>query len=470
MLLVRDEKEGRRRVAGIRGRLARGGSVHMLGIAGFGMAGVATLLQGRGFRVTGCDLVPNRISRWLEERGIPVAQGHDAAHLEPRPDWLVRSTAVDDRCVEVAAARASGIPVEHRGFVLPALLADRLSVAVTGTHGKTTTSSMVAQMLAHAGRAPGFCIGGEVTALGGVADPGAGEILVVEADESDGTLVLYEPDIAVITSIEYDHMEHFETEDALYRCFDVFGRSAKRLVYCLDDPRARAVCADIPGAIAYGFDLDAEVRGGEVECGAERVRMVAHLRGRGAVPVELPVGGRHNALNALAAMAVGVELDLDPLQMVDGLSRFRHARRRFEKVVDRDGVVVISDYAHHPTEIRALVSTAVRLPHERLIAVFQPHRFTRTRALGPDFPGAFEGVDETVLLPVYPASEAPLEGGTSDDLLGHFGAAGMKNVRLLASLDDAWNYLRPNLRRGDVLLVVGAGDVEQIAAWADRDL
>lgn len=446
----------------------RADPVHLVGIGGIGMAGLAVHLAARGLRVSGCDRVAGRVTDDLGARGVPVQIGHDPAHVRDAA-WCVRSTAVREADPEIRAARERGIPALLRGAVLPALLEGRRSVAVSGTHGKTTTAAMIAQVLEAAGRSPGFCIGGEIPALGGVAADGAGRLLVVEADESDGTVALYRPDIAVITNIEYDHMEHFEDERTLVDCFDRFASNARRaIVYCADDPRASSVCAGRSNARSYGFAEAASVRGSELGLTASETVFVVSLGGRALGRVCLPVAGGHNAQNALAACAAGLELGLTFEQVRGGLERFRPARRRFEVLVDGP-VMVLSDYAHHPTEIRALVKTARLLGRRRLIAVFQPHRYTRTRALAADFPPAFAGLDEVALVPVYAASEDPLPGGTSEDLLERFRSDGRPRVRLLASLGEAWKYLRSVLRPGDALLVIGAGDVEQIAFWAKAD-
>jgi UDP-N-acetylmuramate--alanine ligase len=468
--LVLSRDEGRRQVAAVRTRLEQGaGEVHLVGAAGFGMAGIAIHLAGRGFRVSGCDRSPNRISEWLIARGIPVRTGHDALHLEAGVDWVVRSTAVPSDSPEILEADRRGIPVFARGAVLSALLHGRTSVAVSGTHGKTTTSAMIAQILETAGRRPGFCIGGEVSALGGVAGTGGDRVLVVEADESDGTVMLYEPEIAVITNIEYDHMEHFETEELLVQCFAAFAANSRRVVYCVDDPRAAAVCGRLPNARPYGFSDAADIRGAGLKEDAESVSFHVLERGRELALVRLPVGGRHNALNALGAVAASLCLGVSPLAAAAALMGFIPVRRRFEKVWDSSDLMVVSDYAHHPTEIRALVQTALRL-NRRVVGVFQPHRFTRTRALGRDFPSAFEGMHEVVLVPVYAASEAPIEGGTSEDLFRHFLSFGKVRARYTPSLTAAWEVLRSVLRRGDVLLVIGAGDVETLALQARDEL
>jgi UDP-N-acetylmuramate--alanine ligase len=463
-----DLETGRGQVAEIRRLLAsRPVGVHLMGVAGIGMAGLAVHLAARGFHMTGCDLSPNRVSDALASRGVKILEGHSPSHIAPDVRWLVKSAAIPDDSDEILAARIGGLPVYPRGAVLSALLEGRTSIAVTGTHGKTTTSAMIAQALADSGLEPGFCIGGEVTALGGVAAPGAGKILVVEADESDGTVILYEPDIAVITNIEYDHMEHFHDEETLVGCFRTYAANAKRrVVFCADDPRASAVCEKNPKGFSYGFSASADLRGADIEETASSVRLNALLDGKELGRIALNVPGRHNAQNALAACAAAMELGLSFEQVRRGLEKFAHARRRFEKVVDRDGLLVISDYAHHPTEIRALVQTALKFGGKRVVGVFQPHRYTRTLALGKEFPPAFAGLSGLVLVPVYEASESPLAGGTSEDLFKHFQSFGRVPTRYIPSLEEAWRHLKSSFEKGDLLLVIGAGDVEKIAEWA----
>lgn len=469
MLLASNVEQSRARVAEIGKRLKAGGAVHLVGMAGFGMAGLALLLRERGWRVTGCDLVRNRIWEWLTSRGFTLAEGHDASHLDG-VSWVVRSTAVSDSCPEVSEAVTRGIPVEYRGFVLPALLPGRFSVAVSGTHGKTTVAAMTAQMLTRCGLSPSFCIGGEVEALGGVAGAGGDPYVVVEADESDGTLVLYEPDVAVITNIEFDHMEHFETPEMLERCFDIFARSARHTtVYCADDPRASAIGGAIRNAWSYGTDERADVHVQVARSGPWRADITIRAPDGRFFETALPVAGLHNGRNAAAAFAVGLQMGLDPQRMATALAQFVPVKRRLEIVTKQEDFCVVTDYGHHPTEIRAVMDVLALWPKKRLMVIFQPHRYTRTRALGKEFPSAMAGADEVILLPVYAASEAPLPGGCSEDLLEHFHKAKQPPVRLLASLDEAWNYLHSNIRAGDVWLVIGAGDVEQVAWRAQKE-
>ncbi len=459
----------------------RGSHLHLLGIGGIGMAGLAELLRARGWRVSGCDLARGGPAEWLAARGLAVAAGHDPAHLDAGVDAVIRSTAVPEDHPELQAARGRGLPIRRRGEVLAALMATYpCAVAVSGTHGKTTTTGFITQLLRHAGRAPAWCIGGELVALDGVAGAGDGACLVAEADESDGTLVFYRPDVAVVTNIEFDHMEHFADVAAFEAVFRRFLDQARRAVVVgIDDPRAAALLPARPagGVWTFGFSAAADVRGGPPAPDGEGQRLDVWVRGQRVGEMRLAMAGSHHARNALAAVAVGLALEVPVDILLAGAAGLRLARRRFETLSAGAGVRVISDYAHHPTEVAAVVATAKRLPHRRLVVVFQPHRYTRTRALGADFPAAFAGVDRLLLTPVYAASETPLAGGTVWDLYAHFREAGSAAAtataadalpvpRVADTLAEAWGALRRELRPGDLLLVLGAGDVEAIAHWA----
>jgi UDP-N-acetylmuramate--alanine ligase len=453
--------------------LAKAIHVHLVGVCGIGMAGLAFLLKAKGHKVTGCDSNPGRIKEWLVANGIKVSAGHSADHLAADVGCVIRSAAVPDNCSDIIAAHQAGLPVYFRGAVLPAMLANTRSVAVAGTHGKTTTASFIAQLLKHAGRDPSWCIGGEVDALGGVAGKGEGEVMVVEADESDGTLALYEPDLAVVTNVEFDHMEHFENKEAFKKCFHAFIAGTRgRCLFCVDDPVAASLCAETDGSLSYGFTPAAQLRAVDLSTTFDAVGFTVELADKDNLgTIELPVPGRHNALNALAAVGIALELGLDFEEIRSGLANVRLPRRRLELIAEADGITVISDYAHHPSEIAALVSTVRRRNPSRLLAVFQPHRYTRTFALKQDFPKAFRGTDLVVLTPVYPASEPLLKGGTTFDLYAHWRSSEKEApVPLLANtLEQAWHYLHKKLRAGDLLLVVGAGDIEKIANWAGEE-
>lgn len=461
--------------------LDKGCNIHMVGVCGVGMAGLALLLKEKGHAVTGCDIVENGLAYWLRDNGIGVSTGHDGSHVLGGVDLVIRSRAVDDDCADIVCALREGVPVVYRGEVLPLLLEGHSAVAVSGTHGKTTVTAFIAQVLRSAGKDPLWFVGAECPAFEGVAgvssvSPKAAQhIFVLEADESDGTAALYEPDIAVITNIDFDHMEYFADEDDFKNCFrKLIDNTRKSVVYCFDDTLAQDLLRSCGNkkVVSYGVGDGCDVRAVDIKVEGLIQRFSVVCRGERVGEIDLPLPGRHNILNALAACAVCFELGLEFSEIKAGLGVVALPVRRFERVAESGGVVVISDYAHHPSEIKALIETAGRLERRRLIAVFQPHRYTRTLALGADFPRAFEGLDELVLCPVYAASEKPILGGTVYDLYARCRAAGISGLSLSVaeSLEQAWGYLRRELREGDVLLVIGAGDVDNIARWAADEM
>ena len=415
--------------------IKQGGHVHLMGIGGIGMAGIAWLLKERGFIVSGCDLQQNRQTEWLGRNGVSIAHGHASDHIQPEIDWLVRSTAVPDSHPEVHQALALGIPVSRRGEVLPALMRNRICIAVSGTHGKTTTTAMIAQVLDC-----GFFVGGEMAGYEG-AVARDGEIMVVEADESDGTVAGYTPDYSIITNIEYDHMEHHASEAAFIGCFErLIEQTKTAVIYCAEDPTAKRLCSDLHNGIPYFSPEN---------------------------PIQLPIPGKHNQLNASAAVAVSRPWKSEN-EILQALEKIQPIARRFETVFDRQGIRIISDYAHHPTEVAALIQTARELKPTRLLGIFQPHRYTRTLALGPDFPPSFQGLEKLWLVPVYAASEQPLKGGTSEDLQERFPNDWKERLYLFRSLGTAWADISEELCEGDLLLIIGAGDVERVADWAKK--
>lgn len=450
----------------IRELLAARAPVHMLGICGVGMAGLARLLSLRGVPVSGCDSSVGDTADWLAGLGIPVRRGHDPAHLASDVRWVIRSTAVAVDAPELATARARGLVCVQRGQVLPILLEGRTSVAVCGTHGKSTTTTLLTWILWHAGRDPAWCIGATSPNLPGLADDRGG-VLVVEADESDGTLAAYAPDYTVLTNVDFDHMEHFADEDAFEECFSqVIRRTGKALIVCADDPRAMALSRTARRRIAYGFGTTADVHVTDAVETPDSASFTLSRDGVRLGRIRIPVPGRHNIGNAAGAAAAALALGVSFEGVRDALAVAALPRRRFELVAAVGDIRVVSDYAHHPAEIAALVAMSRTVGPRRLRAVFQPHRYTRTRALCAAFPPAFRGVDEVVLLPVYPASEAPLEGGQTWDLYGAFRAQGGLRVTLAEDREQVWDYMAHTLRPGDMLLVVGAGNVVSIAESA----
>ncbi len=447
------------------------GRIHMMGIGGVGMAGLAYLLRQRGFTVDGCDRMCGPLCDWLTVRGIRVMQEHSETHAEGEYDFVVFTPAVDENDRELAAFRERGVPAARRGEVLPLMLHGVRSVAVAGTHGKTTTATFTAHLLKSCGFATGWCIGGSSVSPGGVSEfPEDCEALVVEADESDGTLRGYTSEFAVITNIEYDHMEHFVSADDFKKCFSTFAANAlKHVVYCADDPIAAEVCGKLETASSYGVSKDADLVLSGIQLESDGSRFLVSGLGLKDESISIPAPGMHNVLNASASILVGLQFGADIEAIRAALSCVTLPDRRNQRVLEGE-VTVINDYAHHPTAIEVLLKTPRPERKGRLRAVFQPHRYTRTKALMDDFVRGFDGLDELILVPVYAASEQPLSGGSSHDLY-----ARMRNearvTRLLysRSLASAWDYFRKTLEPGDELLVIGAGDVEQIGHWLRRD-
>ncbi len=392
------------------------------------MAGLAFLLKQRGLSVSGCDLQMNRQTEWLCREGVEIRAGHNAQHVD-QAGWLVRSTAVPVGIGEIRRALEQAKPVVQRGLALAALMRERSTIAVAGSHGKTTTTAMIAQLLGC-----GYCIGGEMAGSPAVAKDA--ELMVVEVDESDGTLVHHAPDYCVITNIDYDHMEYHASQAVLVDCFRrLVDQTRKRVFYSGHDGMAAELCA------------------GRKDCTPFYT---------GKAEFDLPFPGTHNRWNAAAAAAV-CRLWITPEQMAERMARLRPVRRRFETVYHARGIRIVLDYAHHPAEIKALVQSAQALEPARLLAIFQPHRYTRTKALKTDFPGSFKGINHLAIAPVYAAWEPPLEGGESADLAAAFPNDWGDGVAVHDDLPGAWKAMKEKLRPGDLLLLIGAGDIDRLA-------
>ncbi|MFO1530638.1 MAG: cyanophycin synthetase [Kiritimatiellia bacterium] len=354
-----------------------------------------------------------------------------------------------------------------RGEALPLVCEGRRLAGISGTHGKTTTTAMIAGLLRHAGLDPGWCVGGEPPGLGAVAEPGVRRGSSARCDGRRDARAL-PPEIGVVTNIGSILWSHFSGEEEVLDCFKIFASRSSRLVACADDAQAVRLLDSARDGLSYGFAPGAAVQGVDVHGDADFIEARVEVGGRPAGVLRLNIAGRHNLQNALGALAVGISAGIAPADLLGWFPDFRSVDRRFQWLVRSGPVQVVSDYAHHPTEIRTVLDVARRCGR-RLVAVFQPHRYTRTKLLGPLFPPAFDGLDHLVLAPVYAASEPELEGGRSDDLFAALQARARVSCELATSLDDAWARLRAILREGDLLLVIGAGDVDRIAALASRE-
>ncbi len=443
--------------------------VHFIGIGGIGMSGIAEVLANLGFVVSGSDEKPSTVTERLEQLGIRVTIGHDAQHIDAA-DVVVVSSAVAAINVEVREAERRGIPVIPRAEMLAELMRLRFGIAVAGSHGKTTTTSMIAFVLERLGLDPTAVIGGRVSAFGSNARLGRGELMVAEADESDGSFLKLFPTVAVMTNVDREHLDNYGSFDALQTAFADFANKVPffgAVVACADDRPLAAVLPRITRRVrTYGIDYDADVMA--VQITEEPLRIAATVTKRGPSAAGAPrqtlghlalaVPGRHNLLNALAAISVGVELDLPFDRIAGALAEFRGAERRFDVRGEPNGILVVDDYGHHPAEIAAVLAAARPLGR-RTVVVFQPHRFTRTQALMGEFGPALAGADYIILTDIYPAGETPIPGITVDALAAAVRRSTPAPVDVVARLDDVPAAVARVARPGDLVITLGAGSI-----------
>ena len=449
------------------GGLASLGRVHFVGVGGAGMSGIARILIARGLTVSGSDAKDSRELAALRVLGADVHVGHRTEQVHGA-DTVVVSTAIRDDNPEVLEAHRLGLTVLRRAEALAVLMAERRSVAVAGTHGKTTTTSLLTVALQHCGVDPSFAIGGSLNESGVNAHSGTGDLFVAEADESDGSFLLLHPYAAVVTNVEADHLDHYRTVDAVHEAFDAFASTIDRdgfLVTCADDEGAvRLARAAAAGGLAvhtYGESPSADVRVERLELDGTGSVFDVVVRGRRLGPVRLLLPGRYNALNATAALVAGMELGLPEGVLREGLGGFTGTRRRFELKGAVGGVRVFDDYAHHPTELAAVLRAARSVAGEgRLVVAFQPHRYTRTAAFRDEFGAALALADEVVVLEVYAAGEDPVPGASGAGVAAAVPLAG--HVVFEPSWSAVAGRLAELARPGDVVLTLGAGDVTMI--------
>jgi UDP-N-acetylmuramate--alanine ligase len=442
--------------------------VHFVGIGGIGMSGIAELLANLGYEVSGSDAKRSETTARLEQQcGVTVFEGHLAANVGAA-DVVVFSSAVRPANVELVEARRRGIPVIPRAEMLAELMRLRFAVAVAGSHGKTTTTSMIALVLERAGLDPTAVIGGKLRAFGSSARLGESQYMVAEADESDRSFLMLWPSIAVVTNIDHEHMESYASFAELQQAFAEFANKVPfygSVVACADDPNLVPVLPALKRrVVTYGLEnLDAHVLGRNVELGAFGGRCVVHRQGAdGMRPLgllELSVPGRHNLLNALAAVAVGERVGLAFERVADALRVFQGAERRFERHGEADGVLVVDDYGHHPTEIAAVMAAARATLARRIVVAFQPHRYSRTGRLMEAFGPALKDADEIVLTDIYAASEEPIPGVTIQVLADAIRRSTRRPVHVAMTLDAVVPALLKAVRPGDAVITLGAGSI-----------
>ena len=448
-------------------RMRRIHCVHFVGIGGSGMSGIAEVMVSLGYAVQGSDLKPNKQTRRLESQGAKVFIGHAAENIHDA-DAIVVSSAVDETNPEVAAAKELRMPVVSRAEMLAELMRFRYSIAVAGTHGKTTTTSLVASVLAEGGLDPTFVIGGRLKSADSNARLGEGDYLVAEADESDASFVYLKPMLAVVTNIDADHMSTYDGDiEKLKAGFVTFLHNLPfygLAVVCTDDPGVNSILGDIGRSVTtYGTNEDADVRATHIEFsqGASKFDV---LRGDDVLHVSLQLPGMHNVRNALAAIAVADELQIGDDAIVRALESFAGIDRRFQSLgeVETAGgrVLLVDDYGHHPTEVAATLAAAKSgYPERRVVLVFQPHRYTRTHDLMDDFATVLSSADVLVLLDVYAAGEDPIAGADGRSMARAIRSRGAVEPVFVEKLDDLASVLEDLLQDGDLVLTMGAGDI-----------
>jgi UDP-N-acetylmuramate--alanine ligase len=455
-------------------RMRRIDCVHFVGIGGSGMSGIAEVMLSLGYRVQGSDIRPNKQTRRLEQQGATIFIGHAAGNIA-NADAVVVSSAVDETNAEVAAAREKLMPVVPRAEMLAELMRFRYSIAVAGTHGKTTTTSLVASVLAEAGLDPTFVIGGRLKSADANARLGAGDYLVAEADESDASFVHLKPMLAIVTNIDADHMSTYDGDiDKLQRGFVEFLHNLPFYgvaVVCTDDPGVLNILPDIGRSIVtYGINEDAEFRARDIEFGAGMTRFTVIRPGdREPLSVSLRLPGLHNVRNALAAIAVADELQVGDAETIAALEKFQGIDRRFQSLGEvktaAGRVLLFDDYGHHPTEVAATLAAARSgWPERRVVLVFQPHRYTRTRDLMDDFATVLSEADVTIVLDVYAAGEKPIPGADGRAIARAVRSRGAVEPVFVESLDGLLPVLESLLEDGDLVLTMGAGDIGAYAA------
>ncbi len=449
------------------------GTIHFVGIGGIGMSGIAEVMHNLGYTVQGSDIAEGYVVEGLRQRGIKVMIGHAAENVGDAA-VIVTSTAVKRDNPEVVEALEKRIPVVRRAEMLAELMRLKRTVAVAGTHGKTTTTSMVAALLDAGGIDPTVINGGIINSYGSNARLGASEWMVVEADESDGSFLRLDGTIAVVTNIDPEHLDHYGDFEAVKKAFVEFIENVPFYgcaVLCIDHPEVQAVIPKVRDrrVVTYGFSAQADVRGENVVPfpGGNRFDAVIRERDgshRRIEGIELPMPGRHNVQNALAAVGVAAEMGCPDSVIQTGFAKFAGVKRRFTKVGEVDGVTVIDDYGHHPVEIRAVLAAAREgVGTGRVIAVVQPHRFTRLRDHMDDFQAAFNDADMVYAAPVYPAGEAPIEGVDADALVEGIKARGHRSAHTIAGSDALAATLANVAQPGDMVVCLGAGDITK---WA----
>jgi len=439
--------------------------IHMVGIGGSGMSGIAEVLHNLGFTITGSDLKKSEVTERLEKLGIKIHYGHRPENID-NAQILVISTAIPPENPEVVAAKEKGIPVIRRAEMLAELMRIKYSVAVSGSHGKTTTTSMIGTVLEKAGLDPTLVVGGRLRGLGTGAKIGQSEFLVAEADESDGSFLMLFPTLAVITNIDREHLDTYGNFENLKKAFIKFANSVPfygAAIVNLDDPNNQDILPEIKKRIiTYGLKRQAEINARDITLSNSGSRFKVFKNDEEITEVELKIPGIHNVKNALAAFAVGLEMDISPDVIKEALKEFKGVMRRMEIKGVINNITFMDDYGHHPSEIDAVLETLGRFWQGRIIVIFQPHRYTRTKLLYHEFGKVFHEADIVIITKLYPAGEKPIPGIDSSIIYEEVKKSGHKAVYLVEDREEVKKFVLDQLKPGDLVLTLGAGDVWKI--------
>ena len=439
---------------------------HFVGIGGIGMSGIAEVLLTLGHRVSGSDLKLSPITQRLTDLGASILVGHAASNIAAEVTALVVTSAVNESNAEIVEARRRKVPVIPRGELLAELMRLKYGIAIGGSHGKTTTTSMAATILSNGGLDPTVVVGGRVSTMGGSnARVGQSDLLVVESDESDGSFLKLAPIIAVVTNIDREHLDYYKTFERIVSSFTDFVNRVPfygTSILCIDDENVQRILPDIRRrVVTYGTTPQADLMIRNIGMGKSSTAFDIYRRDENIGRFEVHVTGAHNVLNATAAIAVALELGLEPARIAEGLAAFRGVDRRFQLKGEAAGVTVIDDYGHHPTEVRATLNAARQRQFAKIHVLFQPHRFTRTQILMDDFARSFFDADSVTVLDIYAASESPIEGVNSPALIERMRSAGQREVEFASSLEAAAVALASKAKAGEMILTLGAGSVSQ---------
>lgn len=447
--------------------------IHFVGIGGIGMSGIAEVLNNLGYKISGSDIKETDTTKRLKSLGIKVYYGHKPENIRSA-EVLVISSAIKKDNPELIEAKKLGIPVILRAEMLAELMRMKYSILIAGTHGKTTTSSLIAHMMHNAGMDPTLIVGGKLNNFGTNAKLGQGTFVVAEADESDGSFLLLSPTIAVVTNIEREHMDHYNTYENLEKAFVDFLNKVPFYglnIVCLDNPGVQKIIPKLNRrVITYGVTHQADLRSENIVNRERESEFDVIFCDKNLGRFKISIPGRHNVLNSLAAIAVGLELGIEVEKIKEAFVSFKGIQRRFQIKGEEKGIIVVDDYGHHPTEIKATLDTARNFWKGRIIALFQPHRYTRTQDLFQDFLTSFYDADVVLVMDIYSASEDEIPGISGSALAEGIRAFGHKNSIYVGDKDSAYKFLKEFLKEGDLLITLGAGDVYKVGEKLLEDL